>query len=103
MVVDLAAEFVLEFFYQGSELLFVLRREVVCLEDLRVPLTFIVAFVWCDIGLMHSCHARLFLKQMYHLFFFVCAGANDRLCSIDNIFVNATLIESIILAESAYI
>ena len=49
---------------------------------------------------MHSCHARLFLKQMNHLFFFVGAGANDWLGPVNDILVNATLVESIILAES---
>ena len=77
--------------------------QIVLLEDSLVPKHFEVLLVLRYHRFLYTCHTRLLLEQMHHLFLRVCAWSNFRFCSINDPFVNGTHIKALIFAKSAFL
>ncbi len=100
-VVNFAPHPLFGLFYDCLELGLVVPRQVILLKDSCVSLNFESGFIIGNFRSMYRSHARFLSEQVNDSFIGVSTWSHPFGCSVDHIFVDGALVESLILAKSA--
>lgn len=100
-VVYFAAHPLFGLLYDCLELSLVVPWQVILLKDPCMSLNFKSGFIIGNFWSMDCSHARFLSEQVHNSFIGVGTRPHSLGCSVDHVFVDGALVESLILAKGA--